>query len=308
MRRINTGSGPCPFRFDVRQACRGAECPIGRCAARARRLVCTRRGHHGHGHPRRAVGEDERDAQCAITAVMDEMHRIDHDEPAQAGVELSRINRDAAREAVPLSAEIPALIERALEFSRFVRRRLRHQLRQRRQPLRLPRRHRRLGEALARGPGGDRLAAPDPRSEDAACASAARACASTWAVSPRAMRSTTRWPSSASWAWPRDRQRRRRQPRARRPARPALERGDPRPAPRRRRGGRAAAGRHWRDLDLGDYERYFERDGVRCHHLIDAQRPLTDALRSVTILAPDGLTAEACPRRYSCSARSAGSS
>lgn len=44
----------------------------------------------------------------------------------------------------------------------------------------------------------------------------------------------------------------------------------------------------------GDYERFFERDGVRHHHLID---PRTGAspheLRSVTILANDGLTSEA---------------
>ena len=65
-------------------------------------------------------GEDERDAQCAITAVMDEMHRIDHTmSPHKPESELSRINRDAAREAVPLSAEMYRLIERALEFSRF---------------------------------------------------------------------------------------------------------------------------------------------------------------------------------------------
>jgi thiamine biosynthesis lipoprotein len=44
----------------------------------------------------------------------------------------------------------------------------------------------------------------------------------------------------------------------------------------------------------GDYERFFERDGVRYHHLIDpmtGESPRT--LRSVTILADDGLTCEA---------------
>jgi FAD:protein FMN transferase len=44
----------------------------------------------------------------------------------------------------------------------------------------------------------------------------------------------------------------------------------------------------------GDYERFFERDGVRCHHLIDpATGASPTAVRSVTILADDGLTSEA---------------
>ena len=44
----------------------------------------------------------------------------------------------------------------------------------------------------------------------------------------------------------------------------------------------------------GDYERYFEQGGVRHHHIIDpatGQSPA--AIHSVTILAADGLTAEA---------------
>jgi thiamine biosynthesis lipoprotein len=44
----------------------------------------------------------------------------------------------------------------------------------------------------------------------------------------------------------------------------------------------------------GDYERYFELNGERCHHVIDprtGRSPL--GVRSVTIIAPDGLTAEA---------------
>ena len=44
----------------------------------------------------------------------------------------------------------------------------------------------------------------------------------------------------------------------------------------------------------GDYERCFMRDGERVHHLLDpaSGRPARGA-RSVTVLAPDGLTAEA---------------
>jgi thiamine biosynthesis lipoprotein len=44
----------------------------------------------------------------------------------------------------------------------------------------------------------------------------------------------------------------------------------------------------------GDYERFFERDGVRHHHLIDPKTGTSpSAVHSVTILAADGLTSEA---------------
>jgi thiamine biosynthesis lipoprotein len=44
----------------------------------------------------------------------------------------------------------------------------------------------------------------------------------------------------------------------------------------------------------GDYERYFEQDGVRCHHLIDPRTGKSpSSVHSVTILADDGLTSEA---------------
>ena len=44
----------------------------------------------------------------------------------------------------------------------------------------------------------------------------------------------------------------------------------------------------------GDYERYFEQGGVRHHHIIDPDTGRSpSAIHSVTILAPDGLTAEA---------------
>jgi thiamine biosynthesis lipoprotein len=43
----------------------------------------------------------------------------------------------------------------------------------------------------------------------------------------------------------------------------------------------------------GDYERYFERDGTRCHHVIDPGTGKSpNGVRSVTIIAEDGLTSE----------------
>ena len=44
----------------------------------------------------------------------------------------------------------------------------------------------------------------------------------------------------------------------------------------------------------GDYERYFDADGVRFHHVIDPSTGRSPAsVHSVTILAEDGLTTEA---------------
>jgi FAD:protein FMN transferase len=64
--------------------------------------------------------EDPQAAQAAIAAVMDEMHRIDRAmSPHKPDSELSRINRDAARMPVPLSTEMYRLLERSLEFSRL---------------------------------------------------------------------------------------------------------------------------------------------------------------------------------------------
>ena len=43
----------------------------------------------------------------------------------------------------------------------------------------------------------------------------------------------------------------------------------------------------------GDYERFFEADGVRCHHVIDPRTGKSPSgVRSVTILAASGLTTE----------------
>jgi thiamine biosynthesis lipoprotein len=62
--------------------------------------------------------EDPAAGRAAIDAVMAEMHRIDAAmSPCKPDSELSRINRDAAAAPVPLSDEMVALLERALHFS-----------------------------------------------------------------------------------------------------------------------------------------------------------------------------------------------
>ena len=64
--------------------------------------------------------EDRADGEAAINAVMSEMHRIDHAmSPHKPESELSRINRHAAAGPVKLSEEMARLVSRALDFSKL---------------------------------------------------------------------------------------------------------------------------------------------------------------------------------------------
>lgn len=64
--------------------------------------------------------DDPRAGAAACAAVMEEMHRIDRQmSPHKPASELSRINREAGQRAVPLSEEMYRLVASALEFSRL---------------------------------------------------------------------------------------------------------------------------------------------------------------------------------------------
>src|SRR5438105_1095221 len=64
--------------------------------------------------------EDGAAGVAAMAAVMDEMHRIDAAmSPFKPESELSRVNRQAAAAPVPITAELYALLERSLAFSRL---------------------------------------------------------------------------------------------------------------------------------------------------------------------------------------------
>ena len=218
--------------------------------------------------------------EAAIDAVMAEMHRIDRTmSPHKDDSELSRINRDAGARAGARSAtRCSRLLARADELLRSSSA----------APSTSPTPASASStttapasgptpSALARARARDRLAPPRrSTAAPAPCASPAPACASTSAASPRATRSTTpRAILRAPRHPPRDGQRRRRQPRHRRPPRPALDDRHPRSA---RRSGDVVAVLPLEDVSIstsGDYERYFDDGGERFHHLIDpAHRPL----------------------------------
>ena len=242
---------------------------------------------------------DERAAgEAAIDAVMDEMHRIDRAmSPHKADSELSRINRDAGagagadqrRDGAPDRPRGRVLASSRTAPSTSPTPRVGH-LYDYRQRIRPERRPRWRGRA--------------PRSAGTICMLDAQARTVRFARAGHAHR-----PGRLRQG-PRGRQRggdpapaRHRATRSSAPAATAACIGDRRGRPWTigvrdpRRPGEVVAVLPLEDVSIstsGDYERYFDADGVRFHHLIDpATGRSPRGVHSVTILADDGLTSEA---------------
>ena len=239
--------------------------------------------------------EQAHTGQAAMEAVMQEMHRIDRCmSPHKPDSELSRINREAAKGPVPLSAEMLGLLARAEYFAQFsdgafdisyaavgrlydYRKRQRpsaHELAQARAAVGY--RHVQLDHAaqtvrfthpgtcidlggFAKGHAVDNAAAILRRHGIAHAH--VRAGGDSRVIGDRRGRP---WHIGIR---------------------------DP------RRPGELVAVLPLQDTSIstsGDYERYFEEDGVRYHHLIDpASGRSPGTVRSVTVLGADGLCTEA---------------
>ncbi|MDE2367801.1 MAG: FAD:protein FMN transferase [Burkholderiales bacterium] len=239
--------------------------------------------------------EDNRQGEAAAAAVLAEMHRIDRAmSPHKIGSELSLINREAPRRAVPLSEEMALLIGRALEYAQ-------------------------LSEGafdISYAAVGQLYDYRRHQRPDAAALAAARECVGWRQLEFDRARGTLRFARAGmridlggfakghavdcaaallrrrgiAHAWVSaggdsrvigDRRGR--------PWSVAIR--DP------RREGEAVAVLPLEDVSIstsGDYERYFDAEGQRCHHIIDPATGVSpQGVRSVTILAEDGLAAEA---------------
>jgi FAD:protein FMN transferase len=240
-------------------------------------------------------GDEPQAAERAIDAVMAEMHRIDRlMSPYKSDSELSRINRDAARKPVVVGAELFGLIERSLQFSRlsdgafditFAGVGHLYDYRQCVAPdaAALERARQAVGwqhlelDTRARsvrfGRDGMRI--------DLGGFAKGYVVDTSIAILKRLGVQHAVVAAGGDSHVMGDRR-----------GRPwSIAVRDPRDAQR------VVAVLPLQDTSIstsGDYERYFERNGVRHHHLIDPRTGTSpSALRSVTILADDGLTSEA---------------
>jgi thiamine biosynthesis lipoprotein len=238
---------------------------------------------------RQAAGE------AAITAVMDEMHRIDRTmSPHKEDSELSRINRGAGAGAVPVSAEMARLIVRAAEFSALsggafdityaaVGQLYDYRNRVRPSDDELAAARAAVGWrhlVLDSQAGTVRFAKPGMRIDLGGFAKG-HAVDNATAILRRRGIAHAMVSAGGDSRVIGDRR-----------GRPwTIGVRDP------RRPGELAAMLPLEDVSIstsGDYERYFEADGTRFHHLIDpATGKSPRGIQSVTILADDGLTCEA---------------
>jgi thiamine biosynthesis lipoprotein len=239
--------------------------------------------------------DDRAEARDAIDAVMREMHRIDRAmSPFKPESELSRINRDAATFAMPISEEMFRLITRAIQFSQlsdgafditYASVGHLYDYRERIRP---------SAEALesARAAIGYQHLLLDPRARTLRFAREGvridlGGFAKGHAVDNAAAILKRRGIRHAIVSAGGD----------------SRVIGDRRGRPWTigvrdpRRPGEVVALLPLEDVAVstsGDYERYFVLDGVRCHHLIDPKTGISpSSVRSVTIVADDGLTSEA---------------
>jgi thiamine biosynthesis lipoprotein len=239
--------------------------------------------------------DDRATGVLAIDAVMEEMHRIDRAmSPFKPASELSRINREAAAGAVPVSEEMFLLLARAIEFSElsdgafditYAGAGHLYDYRERIKPSDAA--LKRAGEAvgwrhliLDRAARTVRYAREGVRIDLGGFAKG-------HAVDNGAAILARRGVGHAIVTAGGD----------------SRVLGDRRGRPwtigvrHPRRAGEVVALLPLEDVAIstsGDYERFFEADGVRCHHVLDPKTGKSPShLHSVTILAADGLTTEA---------------
>lgn len=239
--------------------------------------------------------DDAEAGEDAIDAVMAEMHRIDHAmSPHKVDSELSRINRDAAAGPVRLSAEMYRLVEHAIAFSTMsggafdISYAGAGQLYDYRMGIRPS------DAALAKACGSVgwrglqldpasrslRFARPGMRIDLGGFAKGHAVDTSTALLAQRGVRHAMVSAGGDSRVIG---------DRRGRPWSVAIR--DP------RRAGSVVAVLPLEDVAIstsGDYERYFERDGLRYHHILDPRTGRSpDRVHSVTVLGADGLTTEA---------------
>jgi FAD:protein FMN transferase len=238
--------------------------------------------------------EQRRDGEAAIEAVMAEMHRIDRLlSPYKSDSELSLINREAARRAVAVSAETFALLSRAARFSAFsggafditfaaVGHLFDYRAAVRPSSAQIERARQCIGwrnVLLDEAERTVRFAKPGMRIDLGGFAKG-HAVDNSVAILERHGIAHANVSAGGD----------------------SRVIGDKRGRPwtiaiRDPRGSGIVAVLPLVDVSIstsGDYERFFEQDGVRFHHLIDPRTGQSPRdVRSVTILAPDGLTSEA---------------